>query len=273
MNWMTRCPACGAVYQVVPDQLKIARGWLRCGQCRHTFDSTGMVLDWPDAVSEQDGQRVVVDDLLKQKDDSPLTSTAITALASFEEALATFKPQPLSSVQDSGLAGSSGAQMPSPAESEARQGRPWRGRLGVLLLSLALLLQWLWIERHVLAATQGPAVSTALHAVCRVIKCDILPLQIRDGVVIDGSSLTPHDEGFLFSWSVRNVTAHPLQMPALELTLLDAQGKALVRRVLLVTQHGAPPVLASEQMWAGQLHLLPEPGLLPAGYRVISFYP
>jgi predicted Zn finger-like uncharacterized protein len=279
MSWITRCPACGATYKVVPDQLKIAQGWLRCGQCQQAFDSTGLVLDWPDArpdalhdlVSESGGQRMPIDEFLKQEDRSPLAPTA-TAVAAFEEALASFKPQPLSPAEGLLPASSLGASDQADARVAQRPSRSWLLGVAVFLLLLVFGLQWLWIERHVLASTD-PAVGKGLNAVCRELGCEILPLQIKDGVLIESSSLSPLDDGLGLSWSVRNVTAQVVQMPALELTLLDAQDKALVRRVLLATQQGAPSFLAPGQTWEGQLQLLPEAGLSPSGYRLFSFYP
>lgn len=279
MSWITRCPACGATYKVVPDQLKIAQGWLRCGQCQQAFDSTGLVLDWPDAcpdalhdlVSESGGQRMPIDEFLKQEDRSPLAPTA-TAVAAFEEALASFKPQPLSPAEGLLPASSLGASDQADARVAQRPSRSWLLGVAVFLLLMAFGLQWLWIERHVLASTD-PAVGKGLNAVCRVLGCEILPLQIKDGVLIESSSLSPLDDGLGLRWSVRNVTAQVVQMPALELTLLDAQDKALVRRVLLATQQGAPSFLAPGQTWEGQLQLLPEAGLSPSGYRLFSFYP
>jgi predicted Zn finger-like uncharacterized protein len=279
MSWITRCPACGATYKVVPDQLKIAQGWLRCGQCQQAFDSTGLVLDWPDArsdashdlVSESVGQRMPIEEFLKQEDRSPLAPAA-TAVTAFEEALASFKPQPLSPAEGLLPASSLGASDQADAQTHKRRFRSWLAGFAVFLLLMAFGLQWLWIERHVLASTD-PAVGKGLNAVCRVLGCEILPLQIKDGVLIESSSLSPLDDGLGLSWSVRNVTAQVVQMPALELTLLDAQDKVLVRRVLLVTQQGAPSFLAPGQTWDGQLHLLPESGLSPSGYRLFSFYP
>ncbi|MEZ5707015.1 MAG: zinc-ribbon domain-containing protein [Burkholderiaceae bacterium] len=32
MSFTTRCPACGTMFRVVPDQLKISDGWVR-GHC------------------------------------------------------------------------------------------------------------------------------------------------------------------------------------------------------------------------------------------------
>ena len=99
------------------------------------------------------------------------------------------------------------------------------------------------------------------------------PPPVRNGVVIESSSMTPQEGGLLLRWSVRNVTTQALEMPALELTWLDAQDKALVRRVLRPAEQAAPSALAAGQIWSGQLQLLPAEGLQPLGYRLVSFYP
>ena len=52
MNLVTRCPACATMFKVVPDQLKIANGWVRCGQCSEVFEAS-LVPD-PDAPSALD---------------------------------------------------------------------------------------------------------------------------------------------------------------------------------------------------------------------------
>lgn len=40
MSFTTRCPACGTTFKIVPDQLKISDGWVRCGHCADVFDAT-----------------------------------------------------------------------------------------------------------------------------------------------------------------------------------------------------------------------------------------
>ena len=40
MSLITRCPACGTMFKVVPDQLKISEGWVRCGHCSEIFDAS-----------------------------------------------------------------------------------------------------------------------------------------------------------------------------------------------------------------------------------------
>ena len=37
MALATTCPHCKTSFRVVPDQLKLRRGLVRCGVCRHVF--------------------------------------------------------------------------------------------------------------------------------------------------------------------------------------------------------------------------------------------
>ena len=46
MSYTTRCPACGTMFKVVPDQLKISDGWVRCGHCADVFDATLYLEEW-----------------------------------------------------------------------------------------------------------------------------------------------------------------------------------------------------------------------------------
>ncbi|MDE2617630.1 MAG: zinc-ribbon domain-containing protein, partial [Burkholderiales bacterium] len=40
MSLITRCPACRTMFKVVPDQLRISEGWVRCGKCEEIFDAS-----------------------------------------------------------------------------------------------------------------------------------------------------------------------------------------------------------------------------------------
>ena len=40
MSLITRCPACATQFKVVPEQLKLSDGWVRCGHCSDVFDAT-----------------------------------------------------------------------------------------------------------------------------------------------------------------------------------------------------------------------------------------
>lgn len=39
MSLITRCPVCATMFKVVPDQLRVSEGWVRCGQCNEVFDA------------------------------------------------------------------------------------------------------------------------------------------------------------------------------------------------------------------------------------------
>lgn len=44
MSLITCCPACGTMFRVVPDQLRISEGWVRCGHCAEVFDATAHMM-------------------------------------------------------------------------------------------------------------------------------------------------------------------------------------------------------------------------------------
>ena len=45
MSLLTRCPACTTLYRVVPDQLRISEGWVKCGQCGDIFDASQHLIE------------------------------------------------------------------------------------------------------------------------------------------------------------------------------------------------------------------------------------
>ena len=47
MSLITRCPACQTMFRVVPDQLRISEGWVRCGQCDEVFDASQNLFQEP----------------------------------------------------------------------------------------------------------------------------------------------------------------------------------------------------------------------------------
>src|ERR1700712_4274643 len=45
MSLATRCTACGTVFRVVQDQLKVSEGWVRCGRCNEVFNALESLFD------------------------------------------------------------------------------------------------------------------------------------------------------------------------------------------------------------------------------------
>src|ERR1035437_945547 len=60
MSQITRCPACQTLFRVVPDQLRISEGWVRCGQCDEIFDATLRLLPDPQQQAAPSGQPMLV---------------------------------------------------------------------------------------------------------------------------------------------------------------------------------------------------------------------
>ena len=226
MNWITRCPECATVYRVVPDQLQAAKGWLRCGQCQHTFDSTGLVIFWPDTALSTDrglpsvaelqndalvSERVDIEALLKQKDHSgaDISSNASADLRSFEQALSSFKPEIEKAIEQ--LA--AGPLVSSTAENDSAMDEPliasppvqrrWTSALMACVLLLAFLGQWIWIDRHALTA-RWPALDGYFKSVCTAVACESEFTREIDGLVIDASSFIQRDGVFELQWIIRS---------------------------------------------------------------------
>jgi predicted Zn finger-like uncharacterized protein len=51
MSLVTRCTACGTLFKVVADQLKISDGWVRCGQCATVFDAQNNLVTEPPSMA------------------------------------------------------------------------------------------------------------------------------------------------------------------------------------------------------------------------------
>lgn len=62
MSLITRCPACGTMFKVVADQLKVSQGWVRCGHCTDVFDASAHLL--PDGAAAPAPSAVSWDDEL-----------------------------------------------------------------------------------------------------------------------------------------------------------------------------------------------------------------
>jgi len=168
------------------------------------------------------------------------------------------------------------------AEGSAFWQRPAMRRsliAAAVLAALLLLVQVLHQERDLIAARQ-PALRPALAALCGLTGCELSALRQIGDITIDGASFAREKSGdaYRLSFTLRNAAAVPLAMPAVELSLLDMQERAVIRRVLMPAEFGAPTVLPARAERAASLPLAltgPEAAALPpiAGYRVLAFYP
>ncbi|HWT19134.1 MAG TPA: DUF3426 domain-containing protein, partial [Variovorax sp.] len=157
--------------------------------------------------------------------------------------------------------------------------RRWLWPLAVLAV-LLLVVQVLRHERDGIVARQ-PNLRPAFAALCQATGCELTALRQIGDIVIEGAAFAREKTGnndYRLSFTLRNGAAVPLAMPAIELSLLDTQERAVVRRVLMAADYGAPAVLAARSDQAASLPLslsATEAATLPpiAGYRVEAFYP
>lgn len=246
---VVRCPACQTAFKVTPEQLAVANGIVRCGHCQQVFDAGGP------------GQGTA-------PGNAPTASAAKPVPASAPGAPAT---QVLSFLRDN---------TPSATALDAWLRRP-RVQLGLKValgvLALALGLQWLLYARDRLAAND-PSWQPVLNGLCAPFGCEVAPLRELQALRIESTVLQRRvPDQFVFELVLKNTAPRALATPAVELSLTDASGQLLVRRVLLPSDWQPP---AAPALPAGAESPLQVAWILPpataqamSNYRALLFYP
>lgn len=280
MSLITRCPACQTLFKVVPDQLRISGGWVRCGMCDEIFDAAshaqqesspppvphaspaaGVSAIAPESVP---GVQVAsgVDDaaaLVASTEAGAEVDMEIEATASISASVTDVELPAANEVSEQNAgqeiqavteAVESPVQEPDPVVSfmkgvkaQSAWHRSWvRATLAVACtgLLLGLGLQVVLHERNWLAASV-PQVRPALVAVCASLDCTISPLQQIESIVIESSAFARvRGEVYRLNFAVKNTSGFELATPALELTLTDAQDQGVMRRVFTPADLAAP---------------------------------
>ncbi len=316
------------MFKVVPDQLRISDGWVRCGQCGEIFDAAHSLLSdrAEEAPSTTASSRVSTQESalpvplpgsagassgrstpaagaqpgVNPAQDSPDSSDAGPAILAREPTwIESARPAAASPAEAPALpvgnqprvAGSpklvSGPDTNASDVSFMRDDKKhsaWRRPIVrtfllvlVLLLFAALAAQVLIHERDRIASI-APAARPMLVVLCSWTRCELSPLRQIESVVIDNSSFGRiRSDTYRLGISLRNNSAIDLAMPAIELSLTDAQDQAVVRRVILPSEFGATPALLNAGSdWTGSVTLgvkTAENAQRVAGYRVLAFYP
>jgi predicted Zn finger-like uncharacterized protein len=179
----------------------------------------------------------------------------------------------------------------SPDVSFVRQARRqafWQGgwvRSVLLLLLLLGLATWalqvVHHERNRLAAKR-PELKPWLEQLCEYTRCTVGAVRQIDSIVVDNSSFNKlRPDTYRLSLSLKNQAALPLAMPAVELTLTDAQDQPVLRRVLLPGDLGSKTgVIDASGEWSSAvvINVAGREGSSRdsnriIGYRVLAFYP
>ncbi len=342
MSLATRCTACGTIFRVVEDQLRVSDGWVRCGRCAEIFDAREMLFDierdapppWPPQYAPvaappeplpppppppppaPEPAQVMYSpspDWMPPPDPEPQADVMPTgwpaepgrheprwmddgapapsappepAPSIFDDDADPVLPPPVMAAEPAKKPGKpaspAAAQLPVPefmrrAESSARWNSP-RVRLamglGAGLLAVLLALQITLHFRDALAALHPP-MRGLLSGLCSLSGCEVKPWRRIEALSIDATSLNPVGSGgsYKLSLSLRNKTGVDVAAPWVELSLTDAAGAPMARRVL--APDALSPALTQVNAESEQaLSLLfSTGGQRVSGYSVNIFYP
>jgi len=321
MSLITCCPACGTMFKVVPDQLRISEGWVRCGHCAEVFDASAYLQGdelpaaQPPAQETTSARRVTLEQqtgpesggfsssvhteipesegLASEGPDSALLEAAAQSLVEhpLDRPFELRREDSLRAEDERELAVPTAVPPePEPAledlsfVQQARRQEVWhrptvRAALIVVLLAMGALLvaQVAYEDRDHLAASK-PALRPWLVKFCEPLRCAIHPPRQIDAIAIDSSSFNKlRTDAYRLNVTLKNQAATEVAMPALELTLTDAQDQALLRRVVMPDELGANvTAIAATSEWSGSLALAVSGGEASgriAGYRLLAFYP
>jgi predicted Zn finger-like uncharacterized protein len=316
----TRCTACGTVFRVVADQLRVSEGWVRCGRCQTVFNALEELIDLDTGEPRQAGDAaVLVDDgpgPLHLSDAGanvnagaagpptpdaapaePVEAHAALALAAMHHgaaAGAALPPPPdataaapeadLVATRDDALAvvGQVAPGFVRDADRAARWRRPGV-RLALsfvgLLAALGLVAQALFTYRD-LAAARYPALAPLLAQGCAWLGCTVEPPRAIAALSVESSGLLRVERSALYKLQVtlRNGAGIDVAVPALDLSLTDAQGRLVSRRVLQAAELGVKGgTIAAGRELSAQVTLQAlgdaASGTGIAGYTIELFYP
>lgn len=151
-----------------------------------------------------------------------------------------------------------------------------RATLGLVMMMLlgVLAVQVAVQERNRIAALDSRA-RPWLQQLCAQLGCTLAPQRQIADVVIDSSSFNKaRGDSYQLALTVKSRAAIPLEMPAVELTLTDAQDQPVLRRVLMPADLAAPAELAARGEWSASVAVVVTSGAARvSGYRLLAFYP
>jgi predicted Zn finger-like uncharacterized protein len=305
MNLAARCPACGTVFRVVQDQLKVSDGWVRCGRCAEVFNAIETLVDLEvddtdRAAARSHGRERVMEDLARVAGSAPAelpdgqirradSRAADEAVAAPVEPSATTADEPAAPAV-AGLGrehrppapGLRAERQEAPtfvrrAERAARWQRPAvRASLAVAAAFAGLgLVAQVAVEYRDLAAARWPSIRPALEQACALVGCWIESPRSIEALSVESSGLVRIDGTAMYRLSLvlRNRSPLALALPALDLTLTDSRGGIIARRVIGLEVLGAHtssvPALAELALQT----TLSATDRTISGYTIELFYP
>ena len=250
MSLVTRCPGCGTAFRVQRDQLSARGGRVRCGKCSSVFDGVAALID-------DGGERIALEPSPQLGLFDPSRRPAFSATANDEPV-----PEFL-------------------APLEPPRHHAWLWAFAALVAGVALATQAVYVYRAEIAAS-APEARAPLEAFCRLLRCAVVLPRHAEQMTIESSDLQadPGREGIIvLNALLRNRAALPQAYPALELTLTDTGGRAVLRRVLMPADYLEPARARQSALGiapGGEVSVrvyLDSSRARATGYRLYLFYP
>ena len=304
MSLKTRCPACDTVFKIVPDQLKVSKGWVRCGRCAEVFDAAAHAAapdeanPWP---KTSPPENVTKSTATASSVTSTTNAASPTAAINFAKDIA-FAPKNIATKSINTLSKTNLSLSKEHTATDlsfvkvAKNKAFWQQKsvttsLRTACVGLAGLLffQVVFSQRNHLAAA-NPALATSFESICQAVGCKMAPFKNIEAFKIDSSSFqkapavagntlsdAAQAHAYALKLTLKNSSDIPVAMPAVELTLTEAGDKPVLRRVLLAKDLGFNgATLAANGDWTGEITVAvnANPATAPvSGYRVLLFYP
>jgi predicted Zn finger-like uncharacterized protein len=272
MSLATRCSACGTVFRVVQDQLKVSEGWVRCGRCQEVFNAVEGLFDldreappaWPQAMQPSEPAHAApmpqapelrsadlqARPLLRTEDSE---SPDDFADARFHSELLADADAPPAQSRAAGV--DAGADTVPPAGPEpaphfvraAERAARWQQPQALLGMGLAGLILAVVLAGQVAVhfrvdiAARWPQARPLLEAWCAAAGCRLDAPRRLEQLAVDSSGLVRLDANGLYRLEVvlHNRASHDVMLPALDLTLTDAAGRVVTRKVVRPADLGA----------------------------------
>jgi predicted Zn finger-like uncharacterized protein len=336
MSLATRCTACGTIFRIVEDQLRVSDGWVRCGRCAEVFDARELLFDieresppaWPVPFTSSAPAPLAVAPAPEPeseppapppREEAPTPARAADPEPNFDATVAMplgpeydatvampldaaegdrFEPRWVEpGLADAALHRADDAPAKPASKSprerlepdavlpefvrKAQAGERWKrpgvrlalGALGVLLLA-TLGLQATWHFHDAIAALY-PGTKPLIEAICQPVGCKVGPWRRSEVLDIESTALTQigNRNAYKLALTVRNKSSVEVATPWIELTVSDAAGVLVARRVLAPAQLSpALDHLAPEAEQGFSLNFTTGPQRV-SGYTVNVFHP
>lgn len=299
MSLATRCTACGTVFRVVQDQLRVSGGWVRCGRCGEVFNAVESLVDLDlDLDRPGDGGTPsahgarVMEELARvagateavlpppppEPDEPPPAEPDLAAEPGPPAPHADLRGD----LRGDWRADPGDAPLPAPefvrqADRAARWRRPGvrAGLALVALLAVAGLAWQVHLSHHDWIAARWPGLAPTVRQLCAVAGCIVEPPRRIDSLAVESSGLVRAGAAGTYRLSVvlRNRDRLALRVPALDLTLTDALGRVVARRVLMPGELGVGVTSVASGADLALAATLRTRDAPVVGYTIEIFYP